>query len=145
MSGIVVGVDGSDGASQALEWAAAEARLRDAELTEVFAWQWPLPVTEAATWIGVNPELIEDTEKLAEQRLADACAAVPALRELRVTRKTVEGSAAQALIEAASEADLLVVGTRGRGGFVGLLLGSVSQQCAQHGRCPVVIVPPKAT
>jgi nucleotide-binding universal stress UspA family protein len=60
--------------------------------------------------------------------------------DVRVERKTVEGMAAQVLVEEADGADLLVVGSRGHGGFAGLLLGSVSQQCAQHAACPVVII-----
>jgi nucleotide-binding universal stress UspA family protein len=143
MKGIVVGIDGSEGAKHALEWAAAEAKLRAAPLTMLLAWQWPTGFYAGAGWVGITSELIEDLQKLAEQRLEEACTAVaPALEGLDVKRTVVEGAPAQALIEAGTDADLLVVGTRGHGGFVGLLLGSVSQQCAHHSPCPIVIVPP---
>jgi len=143
MKGIVVGIDGSEGAGHALEWAAAEAKVRAAPLTVLLAWQWPAGFYTGASWAGVTPELIDDLKKLAEQRLEEACTAVaPALDGLKVNRAVVEGVPAEALIEAAADADLLVVGTRGHGGFVGLLLGSVSQQCAHHSPCPIVIVPP---
>ena len=143
MKGIVVGIDGSEGGRHALEWAASEAKLRGAPLTVLLAWQWPAGFYTGASWAGVTPELIDDLEKVAKQRLDEACTAVaPALDGLEVTRTVVEGVPAQALIEASADADLLVVGTRGHGGFVGLLLGSVSQQCAHHSPCPIVIVPP---
>jgi len=141
MKGIVVGIDGSEGAKQALEWAAEEARLRRAPLNVLLAWQWPFYA--GASWAGITSELIEDFQQVAEQRLEEACAAVaPALDGLEVKRTIVEGLPAQVLIKAAEDADLLVVGSRGHGGFVGLLLGSVSQQCAHHSPCPIVIVPP---
>lgn len=144
MKGIVVGIDGSEGAKHALEWAAGEAKLRGAPLTVLLAWQWPTGFSAGAGWAGITPELIEDFQKLAEQRLEEACTAVaPAFDGLEVKRTVVEGVPAQALIEAADDADLLVVGTRGHGGFAGLLLGSVSQQCAHHSPCPIVIVPPR--
>lgn len=146
MSGIVVGIDGSEGSEQALEWAAGEARLRGQPLTLVLAWQWPAALYAGASWTGVTPEVIGEFDELAAERLEQACAAVePALEGLDVTRKVIEGGAAPALLEAAKGADLLVVGTRGHGGFAGLLLGSVSQQCAHHCPCPIVIVPPRAS
>jgi nucleotide-binding universal stress UspA family protein len=144
MKGIVVGADGSDGSKHALEWAAEEARLRELPLNVVFAWQWPGTYYAGAGWAGMSPELVGDFEEIAGQRLEAACAAVaPALDGLNVNRTLVEGGPAQALVDAAKDADLLVVGTRGHGGFVGLLLGSVSQQCAHHSSCPIVIVPPR--
>lgn len=142
MKGIVVGIDGSEGAKHALEWAAAEARLRNAPLTVLLAWQFPSGFYAGAGWSGITPELREDLRKLAEHRLEEACAAAgPALDKVEVNRIAVEGLPAHVLIEAAANADLLVVGTRGHGGFVGLLLGSVSQQCTHHSPCPLVIVP----
>jgi len=146
MSGIVVGVDGSEGASHALEWAAAEARLRGKPLTVLLAWQWPTGVYAGAGWVGITQEMVGDLERIAKERLDAACATVaPALDGVEVKRVVVEGGPAQALMQVAADADLLVVGTRGHGGFVGLLLGSVSQQCAHHSQCPIVIVPPRET
>ncbi len=143
MSGIVVGIDGSDGSKRALEWAADEARRRHVSLTLVGAWSLPAEAYGAMGWTGVGPELLEDLRATTRRRLDDICAQFSAqLDGLRVERIVVEGAAAPALVEAAADADLLVVGTRGHGGFTGLLLGSVSQQCAHHSLCPVVIVPP---
>jgi nucleotide-binding universal stress UspA family protein len=143
MNGIVVGIDGSEGGNHALEWAAAEAKLRGTPLTVLLAWEWPAGYYAGAGWAIISPELIEDLQKLAEERVEAACTAVAQpLDGLEVKRTIVQGVPAEALIEAAADADLLVVGTRGHGGFVGLLLGSVSQQCAHHCPCPIVIVPP---
>lgn len=143
MSGIVVGIDGSDGSKHALAWAAEEARLRNASLTLVEAWQLPVAAYGGMGWSSIGTELLEDLRKAAEQRLDEICAEFSAeLEGLTVVRKVVESAAALALVEAADGADLLVVGTRGHGGFAELLLGSVSQQCAHHSPCPVVIVPP---
>jgi nucleotide-binding universal stress UspA family protein len=143
MKGIVVGVDGSEGATHALGWAATEARLRGVPLTILLAWQWPTALYVGVSWAGVTPELFDDFEKIAQEQIDQACTAIaPSLEGVEVTRKVVEGGPAEALIEAAADADLLVVGTRGHGGFVGLMLGSVSQQCAHHSPCPIVIVPP---
>ena len=146
MNGIVVGVDGSEGARHALDWAANEAKLRDVPLTVVLAWQWPPGFYTGAGWAGVGPEVLDDLRTIAVEQLDGACSAVgPALDGITVERRVVEGVPAQALLDAAEDADLLVVGTRGHGGFVGLLLGSVSQQCAHHSPCPIVIVPSKTT
>lgn len=142
MKGIVVGVDGSPGSKRALDWAAAEARLRGVPLKLVSAWHIPVGLYGGMGWAGIDSEVIGGLGELAEERLQKACEDASALLEgLEVERVVVEGLAAARLIEAASEAELLVVGTRGHGGFTGLLLGSVSQECAHHSPCPIVIVP----
>jgi nucleotide-binding universal stress UspA family protein len=144
MSVIVVGVDGSEGSEHALEWAAAEARLRNAGLTLVNAWYPPPALYAGMGWAGFDAETLSGLRELADQRLDEICSKLSdSLAGLEVERRVVEDTAATALIEAAQGADLLVVGTRGHGGFAGLLLGSVSQQCAHHSPCPIVIIPPR--
>jgi nucleotide-binding universal stress UspA family protein len=144
MSGIVVGVDGSEGSRTALAWAAREARLRGSPLMLVGAWEFPYGSYASAGWAGVLPDLADDCKAVAAEQIDRACDAVgTALDGLDVTRTVRRGGAASVLIEASKDADLLVVGTRGHGGFVGMLLGSVSTQCAHHSRCPLVIVPPE--
>lgn len=144
MSGrIVVGVDGSAGARRALEWAVGEARLRGARLVAVHAWQAPslagvvAPFEAPATR---DTELFERIEASAEELLRNELAAVDTA-ELEVDQLVATRNPADALLDAARDSDLLVVGTRGYGGFTGLLLGSVSQQVSHHAPCPVVIVP----
>jgi nucleotide-binding universal stress UspA family protein len=139
---IVVGVDGSEGSKCALEWAAQEARLRGDPLEIVLAWQPSVGIYAGAGWTAVDNEMFEELLKGAQERLARICVSVaPALDGLKVESRVVEGRAAKTLMDSAVGADLLVVGTRGHGGFAGLLLGSVSAQCAHHSSCPVVIVP----
>ena len=142
MSTIIVGVDGSDASERALHWALEEARLRGAVLEVVHAWPHPhapLPGYRPS----LAPESVRAMREAAKELVEDIVAGLPAeLSGIDVRAFEVEGPPAQALLDAAQGADLLVVGSRGRGGFAGLLLGSVSQQCAHHARCPVVIVPP---
>jgi len=138
VSTIVVGVDGSTGAQEALRFAVEEARLRGATLRLVTAWHIP-PIAYSGGFVG--PFDRRDFEQSAEAACEKALAAVrEQTTDLEVERVTGEGQAAHVLLQQAKDADLLVVGTRGHGGFAGLLLGSVSQQCAQHATCPVVIV-----
>jgi nucleotide-binding universal stress UspA family protein len=143
---IVVGVDGSPASEAALRFAAEEARFRGATLRVVHAWRIPLSVAAPEPSIlgyAVLPEAsVEEMRATFEEeakRLLDS--AVEGIEGLDVEPLLVEDAPAQALIRASADADLLVVGSRGRGGFKGLLLGSVSQQCAHHSSCPVVIVP----
>ena len=139
---IVVGVDGSEGSKRALEWAAREARLRGAPLEIVLAWLPSASIYAGAGWPVVDNEMFEELLKSAQERLERICVSVaPALDGLKVESRVVQGPAAKTLMDSAVGADLLVVGTRGHGGFAGLLLGSVSAQCAHHSPCPVVIVP----
>jgi nucleotide-binding universal stress UspA family protein len=138
---IVVGVDGSPGADEALRFALREASLRGDTVKAVLVWS--LPVVDVPS--GMLPSLSEDLRNDAEAVLEEAVARVDGAAEVPVERVTLEGPPARMLIEAARGADLLVVGTRGRGGFKGLLLGSVSQQVLHHAPCPVVVVPKRET
>jgi len=133
---IVVGVDGSEPSKAALRWAIEEARLRGAPVLAVHAWLMQFGAGPGFVVPAVEPN---DVQREAESML-DAAIAEVGTEGLDVDRVAVEGVAARVLIEAAEGADLLVVGSRGHGGFAGLLLGSVSQQCAHHAPCPVVVV-----
>lgn len=134
---IVVGIDGSETAAAALDWAREEAVLRGAVLEVVHAWQ--LPYMGGHPYPAYDPAPIEH---LARKILDDA---VDALTDRApappVQRTLVSGGAAMAILTAAKDAALAVVGSRGVGGFKGLLLGSVSHQVAIHARCPIIIVP----
>jgi nucleotide-binding universal stress UspA family protein len=141
MSTIVVGIDGSKGSLHALRVAIDEARVHDAKLTAVNAWHIPAISYEAAAWEIVPSErntYVKAAQGLLDKSLEEVGAAASGVSVATVVR---EGQAADALCEEADGADLLVVGSRGYGGFRGLLLGSVSQQCAHYAPCPVLIVP----
>jgi nucleotide-binding universal stress UspA family protein len=141
MERIVVGVDGSKTAQAALRWAVDEARRRNATVEAVYAWHQPFAVGYAEM---AELDNAGHFEKEAQVALDEAVDAVDASGIAPIERKLVTGGAAAALVEAAEGASLLVVGSRGRGGFRGLLLGSVSQQAAHHAPCPIVIIPPAA-
>jgi len=140
---IVVGVDGSDASKDALRWALDEARLRSDFVVAVHAWQVPVlpvdvgpPPVPALDMVTLLPELERAAQRLVESVVADV---VPDDAGVDVQPVAAEGPAATVLIDAARDAELLVVGPRGHGGFLGLLLGSVRMQVAQHAPCPVVI------
>lgn len=142
MAGIVVGTDGSDNAGHALDWAMAEAALRQAPLTVVAVVAAP-----ASYWTGRPAPLPGDDERVAEVRKSAEAAVEAAGAKLgsgkpeSVTVTAVLGFPAEVLIQAARDSDLLVVGARGGGGFASLILGSVSNQVVHHSSCPVVVVP----
>ena len=142
MGPIVVGVDGSDGSLQALRWAIDEARLRGARLVAVHAWL--APYAPAMPGVG-EPAMLPVDRELVAQAAGEALEA--SLREvgtsvegIEIERAVSEDSPGRALLDRAEGADLLVVGSRGHGRIAGALLGSISQQVAQHAPCPVVIV-----
>ena len=135
---ILVGVDGSEESRQALRWADQEARLRGAPLVAVHAWAPALNVGPGLVPMPVPVEVPKaDVEAFLDGLLVEVLGEE---RAAALERRTVQTPAALGLVEAASPGDLLVVGSRGHGGFAGLLLGSVSQQVAHHAPCPVVIV-----
>jgi nucleotide-binding universal stress UspA family protein len=149
MGKIVVGIDGSAGSAAALRFALEEARLRDATLHAVHAWELPFRPSEATSYVPVGePAADHDLEGVVrgldtaarealEASLGDAD---PSGVDLRA--ESFEGSPADVILEAAKDADLIVVGSRGRGAIRELVLGSASQKVAHHARCPVVIVRP---
>ena len=142
MSGIVVGVDGSHNSSHALRWAMTEAAVRNAPLTVLTV----NPVM-AAYWSGLPVTHAGDEQKVAEIRKAAESAVAAEAEQLgpdqpgSVTVTAINGFPVEALVNASKDSDLLVVGTRGGGGFAPLLLGSVSSQVIHHASCPVVVVP----
>ena len=142
MSRIVVGVDGSPASTGALAWALDEARLRRASVTAVHAWAHPFPVATGFPGgfvVPVDEDTVDAMRKAAEELLERVLSEADT-HGVEVEQVVAEGPAAGALIEEADGAELLVVGSRGHGGFAGLLLGSVSQQCAHYAPCPVVII-----
>jgi nucleotide-binding universal stress UspA family protein len=138
---IVVGVDGSPGSRAALRWAVDEARLR-AGVVEVVTAYLPtyVPAAPDFGYVPLDPvDLVDEVRKMQDDIIATVGEHVD-LSGVHIDRKLLKGRSADTLIAAADGADMLVVGNRGRGGFRGLLLGSVSQQIAHHATCPVVIV-----
>lgn len=141
MKRILVGVDGSAGSDRALAWALAEAQAHEATLVAVHAWQPPLVY---GSGFAPTPVLPPDGayEEAAKAVLDDAIARVVGPEPgVIVESQLVEGSSGEVLVMLSADCDVVVVGSRGHGNLVGLLLGSVSQHCAHHAACPVVIVP----
>jgi nucleotide-binding universal stress UspA family protein len=140
VSTIVVGVDGSESAQNALRFALDEARLRGAAVRAVAAWHVPATAFGGA-YVPPADGLIDELEASARKTLERALTDTGDHADVEVEPVVREGAPARVLLDEASDADLLVIGSRGLGGFRGLLLGSVGQQCAQHAPCPVVVVP----
>jgi nucleotide-binding universal stress UspA family protein len=133
---IVVGVDGSDESKQALRWAAQQAGYTGASLDVVTAWQLPLGFGWPAGFPeDYNPE--EDALHVLDAVIEEVLGASP---KVEIRKQVEEGQAASALLRLSEGASALVVGSRGRGGFTGMLLGSTSSQCVQHAKCPVVVI-----
>jgi nucleotide-binding universal stress UspA family protein len=141
---IVVGVDGSDGSVVALQWALHEARLRGATVDVIHSWHYPYAAYTEITGMVAGVISREDLEKLGQEVLQSSLdRGGVETSGVEVNPLLVQGPAASTLLDAAAGADMLVVGSRGHGGFTGLLLGSVSQHVVHHAPCPAVVVPPK--
>jgi nucleotide-binding universal stress UspA family protein len=136
---VVVGVDGSDSSGRALRWALAEARLRHARVDVVHAWQPPYIVPAPYAGMALDPEPVEKVARELLDRLVDA--EELGRQPVPVERIAVRGTAARAVLDTAQGADLVVLGSRGLGGFAGLILGSVTHHVAHHASCPLVVVP----
>ena len=132
---VVVGVDGSESSKQALRWAEFVARASGASVEAVAAWHIPPAVAVDGWPADWRPD--EDTATTLHGTVEEVLGASPAIPVREVVR---EGGAASVLLDASRDARLLVVGSRGHGGFAGLLLGSVSAACAEHAHCPVLVI-----
>lgn len=132
---VVVGVDGSDQSKQALRWAANFATSAGAGLDAVAAWEYPTSWGWSAVPLGWSPG--HDMEKALTETV-DAVFGAQRPKDMRLDVR--EGNAAKVLLDESRDAIMLVVGSRGHGGFAGLLLGSVSANVAEHATCPVLVV-----
>ncbi|MFC3985209.1 universal stress protein [Streptosporangium jomthongense] len=135
---IIVGVDGSEASTDALRWAARQAHLTGATLKVIRAWQLPpqygFPVDYS------DADFDEEARKQTQQAIAEVLGTDP---QVHLVTEVIQSPPAPALIDASATADLLVVGSHGRGAFARMLLGSVSLHCVQHAICPVVVVRPR--
>jgi nucleotide-binding universal stress UspA family protein len=146
METVVVGVDGSEGAAAALEFAAGEAALRNVRLRIVSAWEVPAAVYGAGFTPPMDAGTLEAFGARAQEVADEASATVKKLHpSLEVETRALTGQPADVLLAESSDAGLIVVGRRGLGGFKSLLLGSVSQQVVHYATCPVVVVNQPAT
>jgi len=141
MSGIIVGVDGSSHSQVALEWAMQEAAVRREPLTVITVEQ-----VAASGWHGMvvfpaDEQFLVQAREAALELVEKAALQLDGADRPPVTVQAVFGLPAEKLIEASKDADLVVVGSRGTGGFTRLMMGSVSTQVAHHAHCPVVVVP----
>ncbi|HEY7134606.1 MAG TPA: universal stress protein [Acidimicrobiia bacterium] len=136
---IVVGVDGSEASDRALWWAAEESRLRRLPLLAVTCWTFPALVSPVPFQPPISAEVIageaQAVLKAAVERVLGRDADT-----LDWEGEVVEGAPSLRLLELSKDAAMVVVGSRGRGGFTGLLLGSVSQHLAEHASCPVMVL-----
>lgn len=137
---IVVGIDGSPGSVRALEWSMDEARLRRVPVRVVNAWQFPGLYPYPSSDLITSEQFETESRDLVTHAVKEAMGGRDP--DIEVINEPRMGLPATVLVHAAENASLLVIGSRGRGGFAGLLLGSVSQQCVHHAPCPVVVIPP---
>jgi nucleotide-binding universal stress UspA family protein len=141
MAVVVVGVDGSEPARAALEFAAGEAALRNAQLRIVSAWEIPPTVYAGGFAPGLDQSTLDGFAESAEKVVQEAVSVVRELQPaVECAGEATQGQPAEVLLESAQDAELVVVGNRGRGGFASLLLGSVSQQVVHYATCPVTVV-----
>jgi len=143
MPGIVIGTDGSGHSRRALEWAMKEAAVRHTPLTVVVVH----PLVRGYAGRGVayanDAELAWEAGEEAKREADKVLAELGDTRPESVNVQVTSGFPAEELLSAAKDADMIVVGSRGAGGFAKLMMGSVSGQVAHHARCPVVVIPPE--
>jgi nucleotide-binding universal stress UspA family protein len=132
---IVVGVDGSPSSLDALSWAARQAHLTESSLEIMMTWEWP----SSYGWAAPIPDDFDPEEDVRRSLEAAVASVRTAYPDLGIDHRVVSGHPAPILVEASKGAELLVVGSRGHGEFVGMLLGSVSEYCATNAHCPVLV------
>jgi nucleotide-binding universal stress UspA family protein len=143
MSGIIVGVDGSGHSQRALERAMREAALHQVPLTVITVDEAIKGYYGGMAYYPDDSARTEDARKLAQAETDEVLARLAEPRPAAVTVTAVHGFVVDELIDASKDADMIVVGSRGAGGFTRLMMGSVASQVAQHAHCPVLIVPPE--
>ena len=141
MAGIIVGIDGSDHSRRALEWAVQEAAIRHAPLTVLVVQPAIAGYTGTAVAYPGDAALADQARKTAQEETDQVVAGLGGSGPESVTVQSAIGIPAAVLIAASQGADLVVVGSRGNGGFKELVLGSVSTQVTHHAHCPVVVIP----
>ncbi|MHB8691548.1 MAG: universal stress protein [Solirubrobacteraceae bacterium] len=129
---IVVGVDGSAPSIDALRWAVRQAQLTGSFVQAMMAWRYPAGVIPAGA-----EDLAAESRRAVDGAIEGAFAGAPPVQIIRVVD---EGGPALTLVGRSKDAALLVIGSRGHGAFVGMLIGSVSQYCVTHAHCPVVVL-----
>ena len=132
---VVVGIDGSNDSKAALQWAVEYGKRFDVQVYAVAVWELPLAFGNMATYPETGAQVEERTSKVLNEAVQEAVGA-----DSGVLQRTERGHPAKTLVELSESAELLVLGTRGRGAFRGMLLGSVSQHCASHSKCPFVVI-----
>ena len=141
MPGVIVGIDGSAHSARALEWAVKQAAVQHAAVTVI-----TVNTVPASPWSGhpvvlaQDPAVLDRMRQAAEEMTAKATSQLGEARPASVSVRAVNGFPSQELIDASRDADLLVVGSRGAGGFARLMVGSTSDQVVHHAHCPVVVV-----
>ena len=143
MPGIIVGLDGSGHSQLALEWAMKEAAIRHTSLTVLTVDQAVAGYYRGVAVDPAGPVRTAEARQAAEEETDKALAGLEGPRPESGVVTAVHGFPVEELIKAASDADMIVLGSRGAGGFTRLLMGSVASQVAQHAHCPVLIVPPE--
>ena len=142
MSGIIVGVDGSGHSQRALAWAMKEAAIRHVPLTVLTVHEAIRGYYSGVALYPDDPARTEQAREAAQAETDKVLAGLDGPRPESVTVKAVHGFPVQELIDASRDADVVVLGSRGAGGFTRLMLGSTAGQVVQHAHCPVLIVPP---
>lgn len=136
---IIVGVDGSEGSRQALNWAISEAKLRGCAIEVVHVWNFIPPMDPIGGFILIPDKDLQQSAQLVVTNMLNSVSETAS--SIEISTHVERGSASQILMDRAKTAELLVVGRRGHGGFIGLLIGSTAAQVSHHAQCPVVIVP----
>jgi nucleotide-binding universal stress UspA family protein len=143
MSGIIVGVDGSGHSQRALEWAMKEAAIRHVPLTVLTVHEAIRGYFSGVAMYPDDPARTEQARQAAQAETDKVLAGLDGPRPDSVTVKAVHGFPVEELVNAGKDANMIVLGSRGAGGFTRLLMGSTASQVSQHAYCPVLIVPPE--